>query len=184
MRNSGSSHGHLRSAHPSPSQYRNQGRGLLPLPSHWSSSNGSNTHSGPRPTCQVCGKLGHTTLTCYRRFDHAFQAIGPNLTAYTTTSPQSRDLNWYPDTGATHHLTFDLNNLNIHSEAYDGIDAIQVGNGSRLAIKNTNISKLFPNFILHNILHVPKITENLLSVQNYTSDNNVYMEFHSYCFFC
>jgi hypothetical protein len=59
-----------------------------------------------------------------------------------------------------------------------------VGNDIRLAIKNTSISKLSPNFILHYILHVPQITKNLLSIQKFTFDNNVYVEFHpSYFFF-
>jgi hypothetical protein len=91
-------------------------------------------------------------------------------------------LNWDPDTGATHHIT-NLNNLNLHSKAYDGHDEIQVGNGTRLAIKNTGISKLSPNFILRSILHVPQITKNLLSIQKFTFDNNVYVEFHPSCFF-
>jgi hypothetical protein len=30
---------------------------------------------------------------------------------------------------------------------------------------------------------VPQITKNLLSIQNFTSDNNVYVEFHPSCFF-
>jgi hypothetical protein len=126
--------------------------------------------------------MGHSTLTCYHRFDQAYQAAGPNLTAYTTASSHFRDLNWYPDTGATHHVTSDLNNLSL-SEAYDGPDEIQVGNGTRLAIQNTGISKLFPQFILRHVLHVPKITKNLLSVQKFTADNNVFMEFHHSCFF-
>jgi hypothetical protein len=58
-----------------------------------------------------------------------------------------------------------------------------VGNGTCLAIKNTGISKLSPNFILRSILHVPQITKNLLSIQKFTSDNNVYVEFHPSCFF-
>jgi hypothetical protein len=49
--------------------------------------------------------------------------------------------------------------------------------------KNTGISKLFPNFILRYVLHVPQITKNLLSIQKFTSDNNVYVEFHPSCFF-
>ena len=32
-------------------------------------SNGSNAD---RPTCQLCGKEGHTVLRCYRRFDASF----------------------------------------------------------------------------------------------------------------
>jgi hypothetical protein len=57
-----------------------------------------------------------------------------------------------------------------------------MGNGTRLAIKNTGISKLSPNFILRYVLHVLQITKNLLSIQKFTSDN-VYMEFHPSCFF-
>jgi hypothetical protein len=142
----------------------------------------SSPHMGFRSTCQVSGKMGHSALTCYHRFNQAYQASGPNLTAYTAASSHSRDLNWYPETGATHHITSDLNNLSL-SEAYDGPDEIQVGNGTRLAIQNTGISKLSPKFILRHILHVPKITKNLLSVQKFTADNNVSMEFHPSCFF-
>jgi hypothetical protein len=146
------------------------------FPSHGSSS----LHS-PRPTCQVCGKLSHIALNCYRRFDRAFS--GPHLIAYTAGPSQPRDHNWYPNTGATHCITSDLKNLNLHSEAYGGLDEIQVGDGTRFAIKNTGISKLSPNFILRFILHVPQITKNLLSIQKFTSDNNVYVEFHPSCFF-
>jgi hypothetical protein len=111
---------------------------------------------GSRPTCQVCGKMGHTALTCYHRFDQAYQSAGPNLTAYAANSSYSPDINWYPDTGAIHHITSDLNNLNLHSESYDGLDQIQVGNGTYLAIKNIGASKLSPsNFSLRNILYVP-----------------------------
>jgi hypothetical protein len=127
--------------------------------------------------------MGHIALNCYRKFDHIFQAARLNLTAYTAAPSQIRDSNWYPDTGATHHITSDLNNLNIHSEAYDGPDEIQVGNDTCLAIKNTGISKLYPHFILNNILHVPQITKNLLSIQKFTSGNNVYVEFHPSYFF-
>jgi hypothetical protein len=52
-----------------------------------------------------------------------------------------------------------------------------------LAIKNIGISKLSPLFTLHHVLHVPKITKNLLSVQKFTADNNVSMEFHPSYFF-
>jgi len=183
--------GHTRSSgssrtHGPPVVSRYQGRGLLPTPSHMPFSNGPSSYGPPhdsRPIYQVCGKMGHIALNCYRKFDHIFQAARLNLTAYTAAPSQIRDSNWYPDTGATHHITSDLNNLNIHSEAYDGPDEIQVGNDTCLAIKNTGISKLYPHFILNNILHVPQITKNLLSIQKFTSDNNVYVEFHPSCFF-
>jgi hypothetical protein len=140
-------------------------------------------HVNSRPICQVCGKMGHSALNCYHRFDQAYQVAGLNLTAYTATSSYSRGLNWYPDTGATNYVTSDLNNLSLHSKAYDGPDELQVGNGTRLAIKNIGISKLSPLFTLRHVLHVPKITKNLIYVQKFTADNNVFIEFHPSCFF-
>jgi hypothetical protein len=178
-----SSNGQHRFANQSFGQYKTRGRGNTTSPSHNLSSHGPISILSPQPTCQICGKLGHNAMACYHRFDQAFQTIGPNLTAYTAAQPQTQDLNWYPDTGATHHVTSDLNNLNLHSEAYDGPDEIQVGNGTRLAIQHTGNSKLSPNFYLRHVLHVPNITKNLLSVQKFTYDNNVYMEFHPSCFF-
>jgi hypothetical protein len=150
-------------------------------------SSRSSSHMGSsrsRPTCQVYGKLGHSVLIYYNRFNQAYQVPGPNLTAYNAMATSSQDLNWYPDTGASYHVTFDSNQLNIQSEEYDGPDQIKVGNGTRLAIKYIGTSLLSqPNFILRNVLHVPKITKNLLSVQKFTLDNNAFMEFYPSCFF-
>jgi hypothetical protein len=127
----------------------------------------SNPHMGSRPTCQVYGKMGHSALTCYNRFNQAYQAPGPSLTTYhaMTTPSHTRDLNWYLDTGASHHVTSNPNKLKFQSEECDGPNQIQVGNGTHLAIKNIGTFILFqPNFILHNGLHVTKITKNLLSI--------------------
>jgi hypothetical protein len=42
---------------------------------------------GSRPTCQVCGKLGHMALTCYHRFDNSYSSES-NMQALLAT-PQS-----------------------------------------------------------------------------------------------
>ncbi|KAJ0094186.1 hypothetical protein Patl1_15809 [Pistacia atlantica] len=57
------------------------------------------------PICQICGKRGHTALKCYNRFNHSFQAkdIPKALAAMTITD--SQDSAWFPDTGATAHMT-------------------------------------------------------------------------------
>lgn len=39
------------------------------------------------------------------------------------------------------------------------------------------------NFSLQNILHAPQLITNLLSVQQFTKDNEVFFEFHPSCFF-
>jgi hypothetical protein len=65
------------SGHNSFGQCTNRGRGR---------GRGSSTN-GSRPTCQVCGKLGHVALTCYHRFDNSYSSDS-NMQAFLAT-PQS-----------------------------------------------------------------------------------------------
>lgn len=108
------------------------------------------------------------------------------MSAFFSAHHAQTDNNWYPDTGSTNHLTNDLQNLNLHAEPYTGLDQIQVGNGAGLAITHTGSSKINSSqssFHLSNILHVPQIKKNLISVSQFTKDNNVFIEFHSSHFF-
>jgi hypothetical protein len=91
------------------------------------------------------------------------------------------DPNWYPNSGATHHLTHDLANLNVRADEYLGSKQIQVGNGTYLPIKHvgtTQLSTLTHSFRLNNVFHVLDISNNLLSVHKFTNDTNTFMEFH------
>ncbi|KAL4376423.1 hypothetical protein GQ457_02G023530 [Hibiscus cannabinus] len=86
---------------------------------------------------------------------------------------------WFPDSGATHHLTNDYNNLQDGS-ALPGSGSVQVGNGHTLPIKyfgQSNLVSNSKNFLLKNLLYVPSITKNLLSVSKLTQDNQVSLEF-------
>ncbi|KAA8519345.1 hypothetical protein F0562_013601 [Nyssa sinensis] len=138
--------------------------------------------NNPQPTCQVCNKNGHTAIQCYHRFDQAFQGPPPTMAAYLTAPPSAPDANWYPDTGSTNHLTHDLQNLTIHAEPYAGYDQIQVDDGAGLHIQHigsTTLATPTQSFSLSNLLHVPTIKKNLLSVSQFTDENNVFIEFHS-----
>ena len=89
-------------------------------------------------------------------------------------------MSWYPDSGATDHLTADLNNLQVHSD-YTGNDRVHIGDGTGLIINNighSSISTSKRNLHFKDVLHVPAITKNLLSVRKFTQDNNVFFEFH------
>ena len=93
---------------------------------------------------------------------------------------------WYPDTGANNHITADYGNLNLHAEDYTGQDQVRIGNGQGLHIHHIGSSILCSsnkNFFLKNILHVPHISQNLLSLYQFTKDNNVFFKFHP-SFFC
>ena len=81
---------------------------------------------------------------------------------------------WFKDTGATNHVTSDLNNLSIHSD-YVGNNNLVIGNGKGLPISHAGSSRYFSNgnlASLHNILHVPTSSYNLLSVSQFTKDND------------
>jgi hypothetical protein len=97
-------------------------------------------------------------------------------------NPQSvTDDNWYADSGATHHLTADLANLNVRADEYHGQEQIRVGNGKSIPIKHIGTTQLLsPNlsFQLNDVLHVPQISQNLLSIQKFTADTNTFVELH------
>lgn len=89
--------------------------------------------------------------------------------------------NWYPDTGANSHVMADLSGMDF-SEAYHGPDALHVGNGKGLPILHVGSSDIHTphkTFRLSDILHVPSISKNLLYVQKFCTDNDVFFEFHS-----
>ena len=108
------------------------------------------------------------------------------MQALLTTPLANQDPNWYTDSGATHHQTADLANLNLHADDYNGPDQIRVGNGTGLFVKHvgtTQISHPYSPFILRDILHVPHITKKLISINKFTKDTNTSLDFHPYYFF-
>ncbi|XP_020251834.1 cold shock domain-containing protein 3-like [Asparagus officinalis] len=84
-------------------------------------------NGGPR--CQVCGIPGHIALNCRNRFNHSYQPDEYRGGNSATTGGYNGDTNWYIDTGATDHLTSDLDRLSIQ-ERYHGKDQVQVANGA------------------------------------------------------
>jgi hypothetical protein len=84
------------------------------------------------------------------------------------------------DSRATDHLTHDLERLNVH-ERYLGKDQVQVANGAGLSIShigNSCLASHMHSLALKNILHIPDISKNLLSVNRIVSDNDVFIKFH------
>src|SRR4051812_13613937 len=80
------------------------------------------------------------------------------------------------------HLTTDLERLQVH-ERYDGNDQVQMANGAGLSISHIGHSRLPGSSLkLRNILHVPHISQHLLSVYRLLCDNDVFVQFHR-CFF-
>jgi histone deacetylase 1/2 len=103
---------------------------------------------------------------------------------YTPSYPI--DAPWYVDSGATDHLTSQMNKLNAR-ESYQGTDKVHTANGAGMHISHIGQASV-PTYTstqlrLTNILHVPSLTRDLLSVHKLTLDNNVFCEFHPFDLF-
>lgn len=91
---------------------------------------------------------------------------------------------WFLDSGASHHITRVLNNLALHSP-YTGGENVVIGNGAGLPITHTG-STSFPSdsrsLNLTNILCVPDMKNNLISVNKLCQTNNVMVQLCLYDF--
>jgi hypothetical protein len=88
------------------------------------------------------------------------------------------------DSGTINHITRDLDKLTMYDH-YPDNDHIHAVNGIGMDI--THIGKtIIPTFhrdlVLNNVLHVPSTHKNLISVHQFTLDNDIFIEFHPYFF--
>ena len=143
--------------------------------------------SGNRPYCRFCQRSRHDTKECRQlsRFlkDNGIQTpssvprVSPSVNATSTHSSQPQQ--WLFDTGASHHITNDPANLTTYSD-YGGPDEILLGNGSGLPITHTGTSQLVTpkkSLKLSNVLCVPSLQKNLVSVAKFCLNNHVSVEF-------
>ena len=124
-------------------------------------------------------------MKCYHRFDlnylgnfqqqdqartsqvnsHGGQAYVANTNSDFTPADNA----WYVDSGASTHVIVDLNTLTQRID-YKGKEKLVVGNSSKLNISHIGYAIIPAKSasILHlkNILHVPQITKNLLSISH------------------
>jgi histone deacetylase 1/2 len=110
--------------------------------------------------------------------------MGDEKTANAATS-YGVDSNWYADSGATDHVTGELDKLAVR-DAYHGTDQIYTASGSGMRIKHIGQSIIrspLRDLHLNHVLHVPQASKNLASVHRITSDNNVFFELHPDFFF-
>ncbi|KAJ0610987.1 putative RNA-directed DNA polymerase [Helianthus annuus] len=133
-------------------------------------------------SCNRCG-IGHLPTHCPNRDPSTIRSRQPisNFTDFRSQNSQS----WITDTGSNSHVSPDMQGFDS-AQSYFGEDNLHVGNGKGLPILHIGYKKIFSpskTYHLKNILHVPDIKQNLLSVQKFCFDNNVYFEFHS-TFFC
>ena len=109
------------------------------------------------------------------------------MTAMLATLEVVSDSHWFPDSGATNHCTPTIHNL-TNKSTYDGLDQVYMGNGEGELISHIREAFLHSSsscrvFHRKNILHIPCLTNNLISVSKFAQDNKVFFEFHpNMCF--
>ncbi|KAL4319709.1 hypothetical protein GQ457_18G000320 [Hibiscus cannabinus] len=108
-----------------------------------------------RPQCQLCGRVGHLVNRCYYRFNQSYDGFysanfveeaveTPGFSSEPSSTQElegsvalvsgdfspivCEDASWFPDSGATAHLTPDAGMLH-NSIPYNGAGKISVANG-------------------------------------------------------
>jgi histone deacetylase 1/2 len=164
----------------------NRGRGNSRGRGNGSSGRGRGgfNQGNPKVKCQLCKKDGHSVVDCWYRFDENF--VVPEEKSVNTASHGGYgvDSNWYTDTGATNHITGELDEMMIR-DRYTGGEQIHTASGSGMDI--AHVGRVIchtpeRNLFLNNVLHVPSAKKNLVSVHKLAYDNNAYLEFHPHLF--
>ena len=141
--------------------------------------NKENNTSDEEVICQICHKRKHSAAECWYRYDYDNEEDPQALAAMNLQ--ENNDQQFYVDSGATSHMTNNTGNLD-HVRPYRGNDKIIVGNGQDLNISHIGSASLNTNhgsLHLNNILGVPKLKKNLLSVGQLIDDIKCVFEFNT-----
>ncbi|GJT37422.1 putative RNA-directed DNA polymerase [Tanacetum coccineum] len=150
--------------------YTSRGRGQ-------SSRGGGHGRGRRTPYCQLCRTDGHYASHCPKLASYATKAasLDANLAnafhAQCDLSDTTPD--WYvTDSGASTHMT---SSPDILPNAYPhiGNQTVTFGNGQTLNVSHTGSNLFSNNIMLNDVLVVPHLTKNLLSISKLTSDNHV-----------
>lgn len=91
------------------------------------------------------------------------------------------------DSGATHHMTPDISNIQ-NASPYYGHEQVVIGNGKSLPVSHIGSysvsSPFYPASLkLNFVLHAPNLSHNLISIAKLCYDNHAFVEFHPTHFF-
>ncbi|XP_019160465.1 PREDICTED: uncharacterized protein LOC109157037 [Ipomoea nil] len=131
--------------------------------------------------CQIFSSVGHSAVSCFHRYSDVLTPQTHIATVHAASGDASLDHKlWFPNTGATNHVTRYLSALSA-SDEYLGGDTLRVGNSAGLSITSighASFSTPSRSFSMYDVLHVPSLFASLLSVQRFASNNKLFFEFH------
>jgi len=104
------------------------------------------------------------------------QSLASTFSTMTLNQPQNNE--WFFDTGASSHMTPDPHTLSHTSYPTSSLPAsIIVGDGSLIPVTSSGGAHFPGPLHLNNVLVSPKLIKNLISVRQFTIDNNCSVEF-------
>ncbi|CAL9015454.1 unnamed protein product [Prunus brigantina] len=138
------------------------------------------TSSPATETCQICLLFGHTAPNCPQRTNFSYQGAPPSpaLTALTATANGAfSDPNiWLTDSGATNHMTSDIQLLSNVTPS-TSTDNVTIGNGTGLRIANVGSSSLVSG---HQVFHLPEFATSIKTFQSDGGGEFVSKDFQTY----
>jgi hypothetical protein len=140
-----------------------------------------------RPTCQICGKIGHYAIDCYHRMDFAYQGKNPPTKLAAMANASNLNITQAIMIPGSLILVLQtiLQPISITSTSQylsKGLNKSLLGMVKILPIQNignTQLHTKLHHFRLRNVLHVPRIASNLLSVHKLCLHNNCSCYFDS-----
>ncbi|GAU12602.1 hypothetical protein TSUD_132120 [Trifolium subterraneum] len=105
-----------------------------------SSSNHRSTSPGhnKKTICQFCDIPGHSAKVCYKLHGYPSKRHSRPSAHSAIQTPHAVDTYWILDSGATHHITNNLDDLHL-TTPYHGMDKITIGDGTGLPITHTGL---------------------------------------------
>ncbi|XP_072147998.1 uncharacterized protein [Setaria viridis] len=85
-----------------------------------------------KPKCQICDRPNHTARECWYRYDDDNQANSNKTSNSGPAAAYGIDTNWYADSGASDHITSNLEKLTMQ-EKYGGRDQVYSASGQASA---------------------------------------------------
>ena len=157
--------------------YNTNGRGRGNFNGHGRGNYNNNAGDCDRPRCQLCNVTGHVVKDCWYRYDPNFVPRERTSNAANYNNNYGAESNWCIDTGATDHITSDLERLHVHDK-YHGNDQVHTANGAGMDINHIGHS-IKPthdrNLHLKYVLHVLDTSKNLISAHRLANDNHAFL---------
>lgn len=126
---------------------------------------------GKGPRCYICNKYGHVSKNCRNKKKEQKSNENTDSSYVAVLSATiNNDNNWYIDSGASMHMT--MNRDLLYNETTPPITTIRVANDKKLVVKacgniNLNVVNVrgqLDTIKVQNVLYVPELATNLLSV--------------------